>query len=109
MNYRHAPQGSACFSEAVYTMIKVDVIGASGYMGAEAVRVLHGHPAVELAGVTAHSQAGKTFCQLPQTKAVMGSNFCDLAVRVDHRTKRIVVPAVIDNLVKGAPARHCRI
>ncbi|MGE5584240.1 MAG: N-acetyl-gamma-glutamyl-phosphate reductase [Bacillota bacterium] len=39
---------------------------------------------------------------LPQTKAVRGSNFCDIAVRADPRTGRVVAMAAIDNLVKGA-------
>ena len=38
----------------------------------------------------------------PQTKWVTGTNFCDIGVAVDSRTNRIVVTAVIDNLVKGA-------
>ncbi len=39
---------------------------------------------------------------LPQTKAVQGSNFCDIAVRVDPRAGRVVAMAALDNLVKGA-------
>lgn len=39
---------------------------------------------------------------LPQTKAVCGSNFCDVAVRVDPRTGRVVAMSALDNLVKGA-------
>jgi len=39
---------------------------------------------------------------LPQTKAVCGSNFCDVAVRVDRRTGRVVAMSALDNLVKGA-------
>lgn len=39
---------------------------------------------------------------LPQTKAVAGSNHCDIGVVSDSRTKRAVVVAAIDNLVKGA-------
>ncbi|NLG78749.1 MAG: hypothetical protein GX492_02830 [Firmicutes bacterium] len=39
---------------------------------------------------------------LPQTKAVRGSNFCDIAVRADTRTGRVVVISALDNLVKGA-------
>ena len=38
----------------------------------------------------------------PQTKWVMGSNFCDIGLAVDPRTKRVVVISVIDNLIKGA-------
>ena len=40
--------------------------------------------------------------RLPKTKAVWGSNFCHIAVRMDRRTGRILVQSVIDNLVKGA-------
>lgn len=39
---------------------------------------------------------------LPETKQVYGSNYCDLHVTVDQRTKRLIIIAVIDNLVKGA-------
>lgn len=38
----------------------------------------------------------------PSTKEVQGSNFCDIGVAYDARTKRITVVSVIDNLVKGA-------
>ncbi|MCR4426596.1 MAG: N-acetyl-gamma-glutamyl-phosphate reductase [Firmicutes bacterium] len=40
--------------------------------------------------------------RLPETKAVAGSNFCDISVRVDVRTGRAIVVSAIDNLVKGA-------
>ncbi len=39
---------------------------------------------------------------LPQTKATSGSNFCDVAVRVDRRTRMAIAMAALDNLVKGA-------
>lgn len=39
---------------------------------------------------------------LPCTKLVQGSNYCDVAPIWDPRTKRIIVVSVIDNLVKGA-------
>lgn len=39
---------------------------------------------------------------LPQTKTVRGSNFCDIAARVDRKTGRAVVISALDNLVKGA-------
>lgn len=39
---------------------------------------------------------------LPSTAYVRGSNFCDIAPFVDHRTGRIIVVSAIDNLVKGA-------
>ena len=39
---------------------------------------------------------------LPQTKATLGSNFCDVAVRVDAERGLAVAVSAIDNLVKGA-------
>jgi N-acetyl-gamma-glutamyl-phosphate reductase len=40
--------------------------------------------------------------RLPDTKFVYGSNFCDIGLRFDSRTGRLVVLSAIDNLVKGA-------
>jgi len=39
---------------------------------------------------------------LPQTKATMGSNYCDIAVRVSARAQTAVAIAALDNLGKGA-------
>lgn len=39
---------------------------------------------------------------LPQTKATYGSNFCDVAVRIDAKAGLLIAMAAIDNLVKGA-------
>ena len=38
----------------------------------------------------------------PETKAVLGSNYCDVGLEVDTRTRRLVAMAAIDNLGKGA-------
>ena len=38
----------------------------------------------------------------PQTKSVLGSNYCDVGLEVDTRTRRVVAMAAIDNLGKGA-------
>ena len=38
----------------------------------------------------------------PETRNVYGSNFCDLALQWDERTRRLIVLSAIDNLVKGA-------
>jgi N-acetyl-gamma-glutamyl-phosphate reductase len=40
--------------------------------------------------------------ELPQTKATTGSNFCDVAARVDGRNGMVIAMAALDNLVKGA-------
>ena len=39
---------------------------------------------------------------LPETKATLGSNFCDVTVRVDARTRTAIAIAAIDNLGRGA-------
>lgn len=39
---------------------------------------------------------------IPSTKEVAGSNYCDIGLQVDERTSRLTIISVIDNLVKGA-------
>ena len=39
---------------------------------------------------------------LPQIEHVAGTNFCDIGVTADARTRTIVVVSVTDNLIKGA-------
>lgn len=39
---------------------------------------------------------------IPETRNVRGSNLCDIGLRVDKRTNRVIVISAIDNLVKGA-------
>lgn len=38
----------------------------------------------------------------PNISNVRGSNFCDIGIRLDKRTGRVVIISAIDNLVKGA-------
>ncbi len=52
--------------------------------------------------------AGEKFVRIcpegvyPNISSVCGSNYCDIGLAVDERTKRVVIMAAIDNLVKGA-------
>ncbi len=39
---------------------------------------------------------------LPQTKATLGSNYCDVAVKIDTRNQMAIAIAAIDNLGRGA-------
>ncbi|MCZ6872233.1 MAG: N-acetyl-gamma-glutamyl-phosphate reductase [bacterium] len=39
---------------------------------------------------------------LPQTKATLGSNYCDVTVKIDARTDTVIAIAAIDNLGRGA-------
>jgi N-acetyl-gamma-glutamyl-phosphate reductase len=40
--------------------------------------------------------------ELPRTKDVWGTNRCEIAVRFDPRTGKVIVIGVVDNLLKGA-------
>lgn len=40
--------------------------------------------------------------KLPSTKYVYGTNYCDIAVKVNEETNQIVVFSAVDNLVRGA-------
>ena len=45
-------------------MIKAAVLGATGYAGAELVRLLAGHPDAEIAYLASHSYAGRRFSDI---------------------------------------------
>ncbi len=40
--------------------------------------------------------------QFPQIKDVVGTNFCDIGLRVNERKNQLIIIAAIDNLMKGA-------
>ena len=40
--------------------------------------------------------------QIPSTKEVYASNYCDIGFQIDQRTNKLIIVSVIDNLVKGA-------
>jgi N-acetyl-gamma-glutamyl-phosphate reductase len=64
----------------------------------------------ELLGLYREFYAGEPFVRVlaegerPTTRAVVGSNYCDVTVVVDARTRRAVCVSAIDNLGKGGSA-----
>ena len=38
----------------------------------------------------------------PNISSVCGSNYCDIGLAIDSRTKRVIIIAALDNLIKGA-------
>ncbi len=38
----------------------------------------------------------------PETRNVQDSNYCDIGIKIDERTNRVIIISAIDNLVKGA-------
>lgn len=45
-------------------MKKVSILGSTGYVGEELVRLLYKHPEVELVGLSSHSYSGQTYSQV---------------------------------------------
>jgi N-acetyl-gamma-glutamyl-phosphate reductase len=45
-------------------MVRVFICGGSGYTGGELLRILSGHPAVDITGVTSQKSAGRSVCDL---------------------------------------------
>jgi N-acetyl-gamma-glutamyl-phosphate reductase len=56
---RHCDNPPAATEAAMAAKTKVGVLGASGYTGSELVRILLGHPRVEVSLLTADSKAGR--------------------------------------------------
>lgn len=40
--------------------------------------------------------------EYPQVKNVVGTNFCDIAFKIDRKSKIVIVMSAIDNVIKGA-------
>ncbi len=40
--------------------------------------------------------------ELPSIHKVVNTNYCDIGIKIDERTNRIIIISAIDNLVKGA-------
>lgn len=59
--YSGASGNRGAFFNGYDIMKNVAVLGASGYTGAEAVRLILGHPKLELKAMTAHSRAGEAY------------------------------------------------
>ncbi|WP_298035823.1 N-acetyl-gamma-glutamyl-phosphate reductase [uncultured Desulfuromonas sp.] len=89
-------------------MVKVAVVGASGYTGVELVRLLCDHPAVELACVTSRQQAGEEIAAVFPSLRDRAELVCEpvsteeIADRADfvftalpHKTAMEVVPDLL--------------
>ena len=65
-------------------MTRVAVVGATGYAGAELVRILSGHPEIELTMITSRQFAGERFDQVYPAMAGVVDLICE-----DYSTDRI--------------------
>ena len=69
-----------------------------------AANVVNLDPAVMFSGAYAEEPFVRLLGdqRLPDTKHVAGTNFIDIAWKIDKRTNRIILMSAIDNIVKGA-------
>lgn len=59
-------------------MIKVGIVGGTGYTGVELLRLLAGHPEVELAVITSRGDAGTAVADMfPSLRGRVALKFCD--------------------------------
>lgn len=87
--------------------LRIGVLGASGYTGAELLRLLHNHPNAEIAFLTANRYAGQTmadvfphlaFMDLPKLIAIEEANWDDADVifcGLPHGTTQEVISKVL--------------
>jgi N-acetyl-gamma-glutamyl-phosphate reductase len=94
-------------------MIRVGVIGATGYAGAELVRILSGHPDVSLTALTSRQYAGRRFDQVYPSMTGWVDLVCEaydaeaLSAKVDvaflalpHKLPMALVPDLLERKIK---------
>lgn len=94
-------------------MIRVGVVGATGYAGAELIRILSGHPDVELTCITSRQYAGERFdaiypsmkgwvdlvCE-PYDPAKVADSADVVFTALPHKLPMAIVPDLLENNVK---------
>jgi len=111
--HRHTPEIEQELSEAANRQVMVQFTPhltpmTRGILSTIYIKNSNGLEYEDIKAIYAKYYGDKFFIRIldeneyPQTKAVYGSNFCDIGLTVDKRTNTIVIVSVIDNLVKGA-------
>jgi N-acetyl-gamma-glutamyl-phosphate reductase len=111
-SHRHAPEieqeiAHLAGGPMTVTFVPHLIPMTRGILATVYLKLAHGMTAAEAEGLLLEAYAQEPFVRvlpggLPQTKATYGSNYCDVAVRVDARARLLIAMAAIDNLVKGA-------
>ncbi len=89
-------------------MVRIGIVGATGYAGAELVRIITGHPEVELKILTSRSYAGKRFADIyPAMRNVVEltcekydeDRMCDLTdvifTALPHKLPMEIIPGLV--------------
>ena len=92
-------------------MIKTSVIGATGYAGAELVRLLASHPQVEIAHLVSHSYAGQDMNQIYKNfegKFSKTLDPLDIDMLIEDSDCIFYQPAPFSGRRSYSPALQCR-
>lgn len=87
--------------------VKVAILGASGYTGLELIRLVTGHPKMELCGITSRANAGKTLAEVFPRFA--GSRFSEVTFVHPDSIKGMGVDAAFLALPHGKAAPYAKI
>lgn len=112
-SHRHTPEIEQELGELAGRELRVSftphlVPMSRGMLSTVYAQLANERSQAELENIYRDFYAGEPFVRfpggdrLPATQYVRGSNYCDLAVRLDQRCGRVIVLSAIDNLVKGA-------
>ncbi|MEI9814169.1 MAG: N-acetyl-gamma-glutamyl-phosphate reductase [Acidobacteriota bacterium] len=111
MDHRHVPEvlGTSGLEEREFTftahLLPIDrgILETIYFRASE-----HIHSAQHIVDIYLQAYHDEPFVRvyppggIPELRVVARTNFCDLAVKYDANTRRVVVVSLIDNLVKGA-------
>jgi len=109
--HRHTPEieqelGKLCGRSLTVSFTPHLVPMSRGILSTIYARAIGAMP--DLAGLYQDFYRGEEFVRLctagefPATQYVRGSNYCDIGLKFDPRTGRVIVVSAIDNVVKGA-------
>ncbi len=101
------PAAMAEPTEPTLTMTPVLVPMARGILATSTAKLKAGVTAAEVRAAWERAYAGEAFVHVlpagehPKTQDTIGANTCLMSVTVDETTRRVIVVAALDNLVKG--------
>lgn len=86
-------------------MIRVGIIGATGYAGAELVRLIEGHPKAEISAVSSVSFQGQKISQVYPSYIYLNDMICETQEQVTEKSD--VIFAALPHGLSQELARNC--
>jgi len=84
--------------------VKIAILGASGYTGLELIRLVSGHPGMELCGISSRTYAGQSLAEVFPRFA--GSRFAEVKFVMPDEVKELGVEAAFLALPHGKAAEY---